>query len=315
VVAFEFAPRNRRGLFGSLPAVGPAMGGALGSIVLLAASSAVSGPDFLSWGWRIPFLVGGLLAVYAYYLRRQLPETPEFTRTAASGKTSRSPLRDAIRNQPRVLVAMLFTFFALGAHANIYTAFGASFAGRTAGLSSTALFTAILIAYGSQVLFIPLFGWLSDIVGRRLVVGFGFVVLAAMGFPFFALIQPGWPLGLWIGMLLANGLALAAVFAPIATLLAELLPSSYRYSGLALSRETGNAIGAVVVPPVAVVLSSDGTTTTLSLVLIALAALGILGLLALPRAGNHELAQEASESGLEPPARHVVVTIGADEQS
>jgi MFS family permease len=163
-------------------------------------------------------------------------------------------------------------------------------------------------------LFIPLFGRLSDIMGRRLVVGFGFVVLAATGFPFFALIQPGWPLGLWIGLLLANGLALAAVFAPIATLLAELLPSSYRYSGLALSRETGNAIGAAVIPPMAVVLSSDGATTTLSVVLIALAALGMLGLLALPRLGNQEPAQQASGSGTEPPARPVEATVAADEQ-
>ncbi|HEV7976099.1 MFS transporter [Amycolatopsis sp.] len=293
VVAMEFAPKSRRGLFGAFPAVGPPLGSAIGALVMLAASAVVTGEQFLSWGWRIPFLLGGLLALYAFYLRRQLPETPEFSKTNGKGQTSRSPLRDALRSRPRVLVTMLLSFFALGGHSYVYATFGTSFAGRTVQLGSSALFIGIIVGYVAQAAFVPIFGWLSDIVGRRAVVGGGFLLLIVMVFPYFALIRPNWPLGLWIGIFATNGIGLAAVFAPITTYLAEMLPPTYRFSGIALGRESGVALGSAIIPPLAVLLTADGSTTALSILLIGLSVLGIGGMLAIPRILRREAGDDA----------------------
>jgi MHS family shikimate/dehydroshikimate transporter-like MFS transporter len=284
LVAVEFAPKKRRGLYGSFPALGPAAGGTLASLVMLTVSSALSGPAFLDWGWRIPFLAGGVLAIYAYWLRRTLQETPDFRRAEAAGTTSRTPLRDVIRSHPRILVAMLLIFLTLGGHTNMYLVFGPSFAGRTAGFSPTILFIAIVVGYGSQVLVTPFFGWLSDQIDRRIVVGSGFVLLVLFAYPFFWLIQPGWPLGMMIGVVLTQGIAISAIFAPISTLMAERLPPQVRFSGLALSRETGNAIGSAVFPVLAVVLTSTGATDGLSLLLVVLAVVGLLAVTVIPRA-------------------------------
>jgi MFS transporter, MHS family, shikimate and dehydroshikimate transport protein len=299
IVAMEFAPKDRRGLFGAFPAVGPPSGSAIGALVMLGASAAVTGPQFLTWGWRIPFLLGGLLALYAFYLRRQLPETPAFSKANDNGQTSRSPLRDALRSRPRVLVTMLLSFFALGGHSYVYATFGTSFAGRTAQLGSTTLFIGLIVGYVAQAAFVPFFGWLSDIVGRRMVITGGFVWLIVMVFPYFALIQPNWPLGLWIGIFVTNGIGLAAVFAPITTYLAEMLPPTFRFSGIALGRETGVALGSAIIPPLAVLLTADGSTGALSILLIGLSVLGIGGMLAIPRILKKEAGDDAEATPAE----------------
>jgi MFS family permease len=190
IVAFEFAPEKRRGFYGSLPGLGVNLGGALGSILLLVTSAVVSGDQFLSWGWRVPFLLGGALAGYALYVRMRLPETPAFKNVEESGSTSRSPLLDALRNQPRVLATMLFCMVSVAGLGYFYVAFAVSYASNTVGLSRTATFAGLLVGYIAQGLCVPFFGWLSDLVGRRTVIVSGFVFAGAMAFPFFALIRP-----------------------------------------------------------------------------------------------------------------------------
>lgn len=286
IVAFEFAPEKRRGFYGSLPGLGVNLGGALGSILLLVMSASVSGDQFLTWGWRVPFLVGGVLAGYALYVRFRLPETPAFKNVEQSGAMSRTPLRDALSNQWRVLAAILFCMVGVAGLGYFYITFAVSYASNTVGLSRTATFAGLLVGYIAQGLCVPIFGWMSDVVGRRTVIIAGFLLAGAMAFPFFGLIRPDWPIGLWLGLFVCNGLAVGAVYAPVGTLLSERLPARYRYSGLALSRETGNVIGAAAIPPLAVYLSyATAGTTALSLVVVGLAILGVVSMLALPKPG------------------------------
>ncbi|MEQ3549869.1 MFS transporter [Pseudonocardia nematodicida] len=284
LVAVEFAPEKRRGLLGSLPGAGSAFGGVLGTLALLTASSTLSAEQFASWGWRVPFLLSGILVVYGIWLRATLPETPDFARAERSGRTSRTPLRDVLRRYPRAVVTVIVIVTAQTGLGYFYLVFMVSYAGSQLGFSQSETFTGLLVAQLSCGLLIPAFGALSDVVGRKPVVAFGMLVSAATAFPTFMLVQPGWPLGLWLAMFLGNGVGVAAIFAPVGTLVAEIFASQHRYSGMGLARETGNMIGAAVVPVLAVQLSFMGAgTTPLSLLLLGLAALGLVGVLAAPR--------------------------------
>ncbi|MFR9805308.1 MFS transporter [Pseudonocardia sp. RS010] len=97
LVAVEFARPGRRGLLGSLPGTGAALGGVLGTLMLLAVSSLTTSEQFLDWGWRIPFLLSVVLVGYGIWLRRHLPETPEYRRAEEAGATVGTPIREILR--------------------------------------------------------------------------------------------------------------------------------------------------------------------------------------------------------------------------
>ncbi|TCK21992.1 MFS transporter [Pseudonocardia endophytica] len=280
LVAVEFARPGRRGLFGSLPGTGAGLGGVLGTLMLLAAS-AVSGPAFLEWGWRIPFLLSGVLVGYGIWLRLRLPETPAFRRVEGAGETTRTPLRDLVRKHPREVVAIIAIVTAQTGFGYFYLVFVVSYASGQVGMSQSQTFAGLLAAQLSGTLLTPVFGALSDRFGRPALILFGLVASAAMAFPLFALIRADFPPGLWIAMILANGVAASAIVATAGTLVTELFGPGIRFSGMGLARETGNMIGAAAVPLLAVQLAYlDAGTWPMSVLLLALSAVGLLGLLA-----------------------------------
>ncbi|MBW0101228.1 MFS transporter [Pseudonocardia sp. KRD291] len=297
LVAVEFAPEGRRGLLGSLPAAGASFGGMLGTLALLAASSVLPAEQFFDWGWRIPFLLSAVLVGYGLWLRIGLPETPSFRRIDRDGGTARTPLRDILRRQPGSVLAIVAIVTAQTGFGYFYLVFVVSYAGNQIGLSRTDTFVGLLVAQISCGLLIPVFGWLSDRIGRKTVITMGLVASGALAFPFFGLVQPGWPLGLWIAMFLGNGVAASAIVAPAGPLVAELFATRYRYSGMGLARELGNMVGAAGVPLLAVQLAYAGDgTTALSVMLTCLALLGLVGVLVATRLnGPSPDAEEAED--------------------
>lgn len=285
VVAVEFAPQHRQGLLGSLPAAANGLGGILASLALLAVETAVPKAQFLAWGWRIPFLLSAVLVVYGIWVRVRLPETPAFQPLKESGALSRHPFRDTFRSQGRALVSLMLMSLARTGLAYFILVFLVTYAAHQAGMSSHVTLIGLLIGYVVYAVLTPTFGWLCDIVGRRPVAAFGLLVALALAFPLFVLVRPGWPVGLWIAMFIGNGVAVAACVAPYGRLLAEHFPAQHRYTGMGIASETGIAIGGAAIPPLAVYLShlAGANTTPLSLLLIAVAAAGLVGLLILPR--------------------------------
>ncbi|GAA2892981.1 MFS transporter [Pseudonocardia halophobica] len=285
LVAVEFAKPGRRGLLGSLPGTGAALGGVLGTLMLLAVSSLTTSEQFLDWGWRIPFLLSIVLVGYGIWLRRHLPETPEYRRAEEAGATVRSPLREILRTRRRQVLAIIAIVTAQTGFGYFYIVFVVSYAGgEQVGLSRTVTFAALLSAQLAGTVLTPVFGALSDRIGLRPVIAFGLAFSAVLAFPFFALVRGDWPPGLFIAMILANGVAATAIVAVAGTLVTELFDPGVRYSGMGLARETGNMIGAAATPLLAVQLAHLGAGTwPLSLLLVALSAIGGLGLLAVRR--------------------------------
>jgi MFS family permease len=285
LVAVEFAPKNRRGLLGSIPAAGNGIGGTLATLALLLVQTTLTSEQFLAWGWRIPFLLGGILVGYGLWLRIHLPETPEFRPLEVAGEVPHTPLRDTLRQRPRELLGVTLVVMARTGLAYFFLVFLVSFAANQAGLSRDTTLVGLLISYLALAAFNPLFGWLSDFVGRRTVIMGGFLLEVALAFPVFTWIGSDWPEGLWLAMFLGNGVGVAACTAPIGRLMAELFPVRQRFTGMGVANETGIAIGGAVVPPLAVYLAylGGGATTSLSVLLLGLATAGLVGLLVVPR--------------------------------
>jgi MHS family shikimate/dehydroshikimate transporter-like MFS transporter len=283
-VAVEFAPEKRRGFLGSLPGAGCSLGGMLGTLALLGTSSVLTTEQFLSWGWRMPFVLSLVLVAYGIWLRRSLPETPVFRAAQDEGRVSEHPLREVVRSYPRTLVGIGLLFFSAAGLGYFYVVFMVSYGTTHGGLSRDETFIGLLIAQSTCTVLTAAFGALSDRVDRRVVMLGGVALSIALAFPFFGLIQPGWPEGLWLGMFLGNGVAVAALFGPMGTYAAALLPEGLRYSAMGLARETGNMLGAAVVPLVAVQLAFGSTSTVpLSMLMVLVAVLGGLGFVLAPR--------------------------------
>jgi MFS family permease len=294
LVAVEFAPKNRRGLLGSIPGVGSGLGALLATLVLLAVESSLSDEQFLAWGWRIPFLFGGLLVGYGLWLRVRLPETPEFAPLKKAEGTSRRPLRDTLREHPRALLGAMLVTLARSGLAYFVLVFLVSYATDRVGIAVGVAFVVLTISKVAQALLTAFFGWLSDKVGRVVIIAGGLVLMLVMAFPIFMLIQPDWPVGFLLALLLGNSIIVASMVAPFGRLAAEHFPVRHRYTGMGLAFETGTAIGGAAIPPLAVYLSyvEGAGTTPLSLLIVGVAGLGLLGLFVLPR----------TKAGLEEPS-------------
>ncbi|WP_439032250.1 MFS transporter [Gordonia terrae] len=275
LVAVEFAPRGRRGLLGSLPGMGAALGGVLGTSALLFFSTVMSEDAFMSWGWRVPFLLSGLILAYGLWLRRSLPETPEFQRIEDTGGTARTPVRDVITQQPKALLVVMLMAIGMTGIGYFYLVFMGTFGANQLGLGSTDILIGLIAAQVANAMLIPVFGGLSDRVGRRRIIMAGFVYSAVFAWPaFLVLSEYDSAVVFWVVLALGNGLGVGMIFGPMGAYVTELFRSRHVFSGLGLGREAGNAIGAAIVPVIAVPLAFDGTTIWLSVLLCGIAVLG-----------------------------------------
>ncbi|MDM7488369.1 MFS transporter [Rhodococcus sp. CSLK01-03] len=276
LVAVEFSPEKKKGLMGSLPGMGAALGGVLGTLSLLTVSSLMSQESFLAWGWRIPFLCSVVILAYGLWLRRSLPETPAFREIEESNAVSKRPLFDVIRQQPRALLTVLVMTIGQTGIGYFYIVFMGTFGTNQLGFGGTEVLVGLIAAQLTNALLIPMFGSLSDRVGRAPVIMFGFLYSAVFAWVGISLLSgvgtP--PLLYWVVMAAGNGIGVAAIFGPMGAYVIELFHTQHAYSGLGLGREAGNALGAAFVPVIAVALAFDDTTVYLSLLICVVSLLG-----------------------------------------
>ncbi|RZL77847.1 MAG: MFS transporter [Rhodococcus sp. (in: high G+C Gram-positive bacteria)] len=276
LVAVEFAPERKRGLLGSLPGMGAALGGVMGTLSLLLVSSLVSKEAFLSWGWRIPFLFSVVILAYGLWLRRSLPETPAFREMKKTENISKTPIFDVVRQQPRALLTVMVMTIGQTGIGYFYIVFMGTFGTNQLGFGGTEVLVGLIVAQLANAVLIPLFGSLSDRVGRQPVIVFGFLYSAVFAWVGISLLSgvgtP--PLLFWAVMALGNGIGVAAIFGPMGAYVTELFHTQHAYSGLGLGRETGNALGAAIVPVIAVALAFDDTTIWLSVLICVISLLG-----------------------------------------
>src|SRR4030095_8286287 len=172
LMAVEHAPPGRRGFYGRWAQIGVPGGRVLCPLVFTPFSR-LPQESFLSWGWRIPFLLSIVLVVVGLIIRVRIVETPAFSRVKEQRQEARQPILDVIRHYPREVLVAMGARLAENGSFYIYTVFVLIYGTDHVGMDRNIVLTGIMIAAALELLSIPLFGALSDLVGRRPVYLFG----------------------------------------------------------------------------------------------------------------------------------------------
>jgi MFS transporter, MHS family, shikimate and dehydroshikimate transport protein len=280
LMAVEHAPANARGFYGSLPQMGvPA--GLLVSTAVFAQFARLPQDQFLSWGWRVPFLVSIALVGVGLVIRLRILETPLFLRMKETRSETRRPVVEVLRNHRKeVLVAMGLRLAENGAF-YIYTVFVLVYGTQRAGLSRQTLLNGILIGAAAALAAIPFCGSLSDRFGRRPVYLFGACVTALFAYPLFWLLDTGSAPLVWLALFVALVFAHSPMYGPQAAFLSELFGTRVRYSGASLGSQLASVIAGGLSPFIATALLPYGRGALASYV-IAMALVTIVTVIVAP---------------------------------
>jgi metabolite-proton symporter len=258
LMAVEHAPPNKRGFYGSWPQLGVPLGLLLSTVVFTPLSMALSPEDFLSWGWRIPFLVSIVLIGVGLLIRVRILETPAFSRIKETRSESRLPVIDVLRHHPReVLVAMGARIAENGAF-YLYTVFVLVYTVQYVGMDRNDVLRALMIAAAIEVAVLPMFGALSDRIGRRPVYLIGAVSTGALAYFQFWMFDSASPVLVCVALTLALAIGHAAMYGPQAAFFSELFGAKVRYSGASLGAQLSSAIAGGLSPFIAAALLKYG---------------------------------------------------------
>jgi MHS family shikimate/dehydroshikimate transporter-like MFS transporter len=281
LVVIEHAPRNKRGFLGGFPNGGVPLGLVVAS-GLLSLSAVVSGDEFLTWGWRVPFLFSVVMILIGLYVRTKIVETPEFTQLQRSGRAERVPVLQAIRRYPRQILLTAGAFLLINGGYFVIVVFMLSYGGRTLGVGIPTMLNAVMVASFFQVFACIGFGALSDRIGRLPVVMGGAVFIGLYIFPLFALVETKDPAIITVAMTVAL-VGFGALYGPVAAFFTEIFDPSVRYSGASLGYQLGAVFGGGLAPLIATSLQASfgGAIWPVCLYVIVLVVIALVCLAAL----------------------------------
>lgn len=241
ILAVEFAPPGKRGLYGSFAPMGVTIGNLLAAGVFYLVTM-MSKDDLLSWGWRIPFLISLLLLGLGVWIRAKVSETPVFTAVEGKRPPLKAPALEAIRRHPRNFLVVIGARLAENGLGYLFPVFGLGYVINTLHQTREVAITGVMLGNFAEIFGIVFFSWLSDKVGRRPVYMGGALFSAAFAFPFFMLTNTLDPKMIYLAFILIMGIGGGAMFGPQAAFFAELFGPRLRYSGFAFARELGSIL-------------------------------------------------------------------------
>jgi MFS family permease len=249
-MSMEWAPSSRsRGLIASWPQFGVPAGLFLANLAVLAFSQ-MSGDQFLAWGWRVPFILSLLLVVVGLYIRLGILETPIFTKIISERRVERTPVLEAIKHYWREIILSAVLRLAEQAPFYIFTAFVFSYGTKSLGKTQDFLITAVLVASVVSFVSIPVFGHLSDRIGRKAMYMIGAAVMGVFGFAYFAMLNTGSAVVIFLAIVISL-IPHDMMYGPQAALIAENFTGRLRYSGCSLGYQLASVIAGGPAPLIA----------------------------------------------------------------
>jgi MHS family shikimate/dehydroshikimate transporter-like MFS transporter len=276
LMAVEHSGGGKRGLHGSWPQMGVPAGLLLSTGVFALVSGSLSESAFLTWGWRVPFLLSVVLIVVGLFVRLRLLETPLFDQVKQRDGVARAPLLEVFRKHPREILVGMAMRFGQNVLFYIFTVFVLGYGERSLGYSRSSMLGGLAVAALVGMFSIPLFGALSDRVGRRPVYLTGAILSLLYAFPFFWLLQqgPGFvPLAIVLGLNVGQDL----MYGPQAAYFAELFSTRVRYSGASLVYQLTSVFSGGLAPILATLLLAKQGAGAVALYMAASSAVSVVG--------------------------------------
>jgi metabolite-proton symporter len=271
LMSMEWARDDKtRGLIASWPQFGVPCGLFLANLAVLAFSQ-MSGDSFLAWGWRIPFAVSLVLVGVGLYIRLGIMETPTFSKLLAEQKIDRTPMLTVLKEHPKEILLSAFARMAEQAPFYIFTAFIFAYGIKSLHVSRDFLLTAVLAASVLSFVSIPVFGHLSDQIGRKNMYLIGAATTGVFGFIYFAMVNTGSLPVIFLAIILSL-IPHDMMYGPQAALIAESFTGRLRYSGASLGYQLASVIAGGPAPLIATWLYGTYNSATAIAIYIAICA-------------------------------------------
>ncbi len=292
LMSMEWARTNaHRGFITSWPQWGGPAGLFLANLAVLA-FSAISGNQFLTWGWRVPFWLSIVMVGIGLYIRLGILETPIFARLVAEKRIERAPVIEVIKRQPKLIALTALARMAEQGPFYIFAAFIFTYGTTVLHSSRNMLLTAVLIATMLSAITTPLSGHISDLIGRKRMYLIGAATVGVFGFIYFALLNtavPGW---IFLAVILSF-VPHDMMYGPQAALIAECFPPRLRYSGSSIGYHLSSVIAGGPAPLIATALLAwTGSGYAIALYILFCAVVSITAVSLLPDYTNRDISQE-----------------------
>jgi MFS family permease len=292
LLSMEWARTNRhRGFIAAWPQWGGPAGLFLANLAILA-FSAISGNQFLTWGWRVPFWLSLILVAIGLWIRLSILETPVFTRIVAEARVERAPALEALKRQPKEVILTALARMGQMAPAFVYSAFFFSYGSIVVGATRNFLLIALLIASFVSLFTIPFSGYLSDRIGRKQVYLFGAATTGLFAFAYFGLLDTAVPALIVLASVVAF-IFHDLMWGPLAALTAECFTPRLRYSGASIGFQLAAVFAGGPAPMIATALfAATKSGQVIAAYVFACAVVSIVATALLPHRMGRDLAQE-----------------------
>lgn len=299
LLAVEYAPAEKRGLFGAIPQMGVTIGMLLGTVAL-SIMTLLPENAFMTWGWRLPFIFSAFLVFFGLWIRKGIDETPSFKKVKESGEVPKLPIVETLKNYWREVLIAVGAKVVETAPFYIFSTFVVSYATSNLGFSRTATLTAVMIATIITTILIPFMGMLSDKIGRKKLFIGGTIGMALFAFPYFWLLQQKSVLLLIVATVIGLGVIWAPITAVLGTMFSEIFDARIRYTGITLGYQIGAALAGGTAPLVATALLNrfNNSYVPVALYIIFASALSLAAIWAVKDRSNQKLDETHNTSAM-----------------